>query len=140
MVSAIHNADNGVTGRNDQHGVPYVKPKAVIDYCKKMGGVDLSDEVSKYYTTERKTVKWWKKLFIHILTLLLTNAFILFRQQQHEEGSCILSHQAFLTQVIDQGIDQQCPRCFQTPNLWPSPCSCCPTSTSTVCTHARAHT
>ena len=39
-----------------------IKPVAVLDYNKYKTGVDRSDQMS-YYSFERKTIKWGKKLF-----------------------------------------------------------------------------
>jgi hypothetical protein len=44
-------------------GDPVSKPSAILDYNCNMGGVDLSDQLNKYYSMRRKTWKWWIKLF-----------------------------------------------------------------------------
>ena len=43
----------------------------LVDYCKKMGGVDLSDQIGQYFTCLRKTSKWYKKLFFHLLNVVV---------------------------------------------------------------------
>ena len=45
-----------------------IKPAAVLDYKYKTG-VDRSDQMLSYYSFERKTIKWWKKLFFHLFDL-----------------------------------------------------------------------
>jgi len=39
-----------------------IKPAAVLDYNKYETGVDISDQMLSYYSFERKTIEWWKKL------------------------------------------------------------------------------
>jgi hypothetical protein len=53
------------------------KPSAVLDYNKCKIGVDKSDQMLSYYSFQRKSVKWWKKLFFHLFDLALVNAHIL---------------------------------------------------------------
>jgi maltodextrin utilization protein YvdJ len=40
-----------------------------------------------YYTFARKTVKWWKKLFFHVLNLAAVNAHILHNKSSKEKMS-----------------------------------------------------
>ena len=37
-------------------------PRAIFDNNKKMGGVDLSDQLLQYYQTRRQSHKYWKML------------------------------------------------------------------------------
>jgi hypothetical protein len=53
------------------------KPSAVLDYNKYNIGVDKSDQMLSYYSFQRNSVKWWKKLFFHLFNLALVNAHIL---------------------------------------------------------------
>ena len=46
-----------------------VKPQAVNNYNVNMGGVDQSDQLLSYYSSQRKTIRWYKKVFLHILEL-----------------------------------------------------------------------
>ena len=54
-----------------------IKLAAVLHYKYKTG-VDRSDQMLSLYSFERKTIKWWKKLFFHLLmNLVVVNAHIL---------------------------------------------------------------
>jgi hypothetical protein len=57
-----------------------MKPSAVIDYCSKMGGVDLMDQVSSYYEITRKSMKWWRKLAFYLVDLCIVNSYQLYRK------------------------------------------------------------
>ncbi|XP_067934961.1 piggyBac transposable element-derived protein 4-like [Watersipora subatra] len=50
-----------------------VKPGPIIDYNKYMGGVDLADQCIKYYNMDRRSLKWYKKLFFHLLDIATHN-------------------------------------------------------------------
>jgi hypothetical protein len=54
-----------------------MKPSAVLDYNKYKTSVDRSDQMLSYYSFERKTIKWWKKLFFRLFDLVVVNARIL---------------------------------------------------------------
>lgn len=43
------------------------KPLAIVNYNKCMSGVDRHDQMLSYYLSERKTIRWYKKLFIHVV-------------------------------------------------------------------------
>ena len=56
------------------------KPQSVVEYNKCMGGIDLVDQHLAYYTSPHRSIKWYKKIGIHICELLLLNAFFLYRR------------------------------------------------------------
>ena len=44
-----------------------------------MGGVDLVDQVTQAYPSMRKTIKWYKKLFLHMMDITLYNSLVIFK-------------------------------------------------------------
>ena len=44
-----------------------------------MSGVDRSDQMINKYNSLRKTDKYWKTIFYHLLDIARVNSFILFR-------------------------------------------------------------
>jgi len=83
VISTMHDASVApVPGKLDKvSGQPILKPTAIQDYNKYMGAVDKSDQMVLLNTTVRKTLKWTKKLFFHLLDLSATNAFIVYQLQ-----------------------------------------------------------
>ncbi|GFS12713.1 LOW QUALITY PROTEIN: PiggyBac transposable element-derived protein 4 [Elysia marginata] len=61
-----------------------LKPTAVIDYTNNMSGVDLNDQLMSYMPFHRKTVKWWKKVALHLLTLCFVQAHILHNKHRKQ--------------------------------------------------------
>ena len=53
----------------------------VKDYNTHMGYVDQSDMFLSFYKVNRKSRKWWHRLFWHFLDLSVVNAFIIFRDR-----------------------------------------------------------
>ena len=53
------------------------KPIVVADYTSNMCGVDKSDQLLAYVPMNRRSVKWWKKVFLHLYTLTVVQCHIL---------------------------------------------------------------
>ena len=102
MLSTIHESILVETGCLDREGKKVEKPEAVYYYCGHMGGVDLSDQLLNYYSFLRKSMKWSRKLLIHLFNLMILNAYILNRHCGFKK----LSHDEFrdnLVKVLDPG-------------------------------------
>ena len=54
------------------------KPKVVHEYNQHMGGVDQSDQLLMYYGYSHRQMKWWKRVFFHLLDLSIVNASVLY--------------------------------------------------------------
>ena len=72
-----------------------VKPKIVENYNKHMGYVDLSDMMANSYCISRRTWKWTKELFFHLLDLTILNSFII-----RKSFGGKISHKIFREQLI----------------------------------------
>jgi hypothetical protein len=97
MLSTVHRASFTVTNRvNRDTGENVAIPTAIMLYNKYMGGVDRSDQLNKYYTMTRKTIKWWKKLAFHIINAMITNAYIL--QKKYHPNP--VSHSMFRKNLV----------------------------------------
>lgn len=60
-------------------GLPVLKPAAVLDYSSNMGSVDRADMILSSVQCIKKTLKWYKKLFIHIVDIHLLNSFYTYK-------------------------------------------------------------
>ena len=66
----------------DKHGNA-IKPAIVADYNRHMGYVDNTDRMANSYTASRRTWKWTKKLFFHLLDLTIVNSYIFMRWEEN---------------------------------------------------------
>lgn len=88
---------------------PIMKPSPIVDYNTHMGGVDLADQMAKYYHMDRRTIKWYKKLFFHLLDLSVHNTYVIY--QCHKQTQ--LPALKFRLELIDRlllaaGPDVEC--------------------------------
>ena len=56
------------------------KPNIVKDYNNGMSGIDRSDQMLSYHSALRKTIRWYKKVGVHLVEMMLTNAFYLHKK------------------------------------------------------------
>ena len=96
MLSTYHDSAMVTKSRRSRRAVGVVedieKPQVVEDYNQNMGGVDKSkssdmnihddfsgDQLVLYYVFSHRSVKWWKRVFFHLLDLSLVNSHILYK-------------------------------------------------------------
>ena len=53
-------------------------PKSIVEYTRRMGGVDRFDRQRAMYSVSRKSKKWWLRIFYFILDAAVVNAFNLY--------------------------------------------------------------
>lgn len=70
--------DSGKTNRLT--GEPVYKPDVIVDYNKTMGGVDTLSRVLIPYSSQRKGIKWYRKLAELFLDICVYNAFIVYKK------------------------------------------------------------
>lgn len=63
-----------------KRGEVVVKPKAIAKYNEFMSGIDRQDQMLSYYACERKTLRWYKKLAIHLMSIMFLNSYLLFKE------------------------------------------------------------
>ena len=79
MLSTMHSPEMITTDKIEHHNKQNkVKPNIVLDYNNSMGGVDLSDQYTTSYEIIRKSKKWYKKTFFHLLDMTIFNAFVVY--------------------------------------------------------------
>ncbi|CAH1958879.1 unnamed protein product [Acanthoscelides obtectus] len=57
-----------------------MKPKAIADYNENMSGIDRCDEMVQYYSSPRKTIRWYKKILFH-----LWNSYYIYKKMYPKE-------------------------------------------------------
>lgn len=72
-------------------------PSALIDYNKNMNFVDRFDQMKSTYELDRKSKKWWMRIFFHFLDCCVVNAFTLYKCK----GLSTLTLKNFRRRVID---------------------------------------
>lgn len=64
----------------NRHGQSKSKPLEVANYNKFMSGIDRCDQMVSYYSSPSKTVRWYKKVILHLLDLAVWNSFYIYKK------------------------------------------------------------
>nr|CAI5856406.1 unnamed protein product [Callosobruchus analis] len=83
------------------------KPKAVIDYNQAKSFIDLSDQMSSYSTSLRRSIKWFKKIAIElILGASVVNAHQLFKLYKDDASKISITtfKENLCMQLLNHGI------------------------------------
>lgn len=65
-------------------------PEAIAEYNKVMGGVDLADQKMGTYDLNRKSSKWWKRVFFRLTMLAVVNAHVLFQEVNNKKNKIVI--------------------------------------------------
>ena len=84
FLSNYHNITDVMSvGRRNKDGSreEITCPELVKDYIENMEFVDKAGMLKALYEVNRKSQKWWHKIFWYILDVMVVNAFIIYREQ-----------------------------------------------------------
>jgi len=73
---------NNLIFSKNKKGKEKLKPEPIANYNKSMSGIDRQNQMNSYYLFSRKTIRWYKKIGIHLIQTLLLNSYNLYNQSQ----------------------------------------------------------
>ena len=89
---------NSKTGAIEQTDIDV--PIVVQMYNKYMGGVDKSDQYLAYHNILRKTVRYWKTLFYHLVDVAAVNAYLLYNYTASMSGIKTITENDFKDHLV----------------------------------------
>nr|CAH7715995.1 unnamed protein product [Callosobruchus chinensis] len=80
MISTCHKHEmvKVITRRGSEK----MKPKCILDYNAHTSAVDRADQMMSYYSSPRKTIRWYRKVFFHLIDICLWNACFLYKKRR----------------------------------------------------------
>ena len=75
---------------------PVERPNVIHTYNHGKDGVDQNDQLCSYYSMERKSMKWYKRVFWRLIGIAMVNAYIVFKKTTGPH----ITHIAFLKDAI----------------------------------------
>lgn len=97
LASNYHGSEQTTVARRDQKGVQHdiSCPTVVKDYNAFMGGVDHADQLRASYGLNRRSKKWWHRIFWGILEITFVNSYVVYCQV--EEKISLLEYKRCVT-------------------------------------------
>lgn len=82
-------------------------PVPITAYNKNTGGVCPSDQLLQYYSTHRRSTRWYRTLFLQLMDIATTNAYILHCDISFSNEEKPMSHKDFQAELVSQlcGVD-----------------------------------
>jgi len=75
------------------------RPLLIFDYIRHMRAVDRNNQLSSYYSITIKQFKWWRSIFLKLLDISMSNAYILYKSFSKLKE---LDHKEFCLAVIER--------------------------------------
>ncbi|KAJ8967170.1 hypothetical protein NQ314_003059 [Rhamnusium bicolor] len=76
---------NKLVENENKRGDKITRPLTILKYKEYMSGVDRKDQMMAYYPCKRKTLRWYKKLGIHLFQLILVNSHYLYNKHSGQK-------------------------------------------------------
>ncbi len=100
-----HSATLVETEKNNKANERIMKPPVVLDYNKGKQGVDLSDQLSTYYTCLGRSKKWYHKVaFEMIFGVSIVNAYLINKEYYGTNIMTMLQFRESLVRSLLLGV------------------------------------
>lgn len=103
-----HNAKLIDTGKTNKKGESVKKPTSVLDYNSAKKGVDLSDQMSAYFSVLRKSLKWYRKVAFEVLFgTAIVNAWVIYNLVKKTKIPILKFRESLAKSLAIENIGQQ---------------------------------
>ena len=104
MLSTIHQADMLEVKKWGEPLGKIFKPRAIQEYISRMKAVDLGDQMMSYHCFVRRSLKWYRKLWIHLINMQLLNAYILFKKYSGTKMTNEQFRESIVQSLVEEGM------------------------------------
>lgn len=84
----------------NRNGRISMKPNIIRDYNNGMSGIDRADQMISYYSSLRKTIRWHKKVSLHIIEIYIQNAHRIYQKVTSSKIKLIKFREEFVLALI----------------------------------------
>ena len=99
LLSSFHENSETIIHRYSED---ISKPDMIIAYNNSMVAVDRCDQLMSYYSLDRKSRKWWVRVFFRLMEMSIVNAYSLFLMKHPEFKKKKSAHKVFREALTHQ--------------------------------------
>jgi len=82
-------------------------PRSIVEYTRRMGGVDRFDRTRAQYSVSRKSKRWWLRIMYFIIDASVVNAFILLTSIHPDNKLTVLQFRVDLFRGLVRGFSSR---------------------------------
>ena len=105
MLTTIHDASMVEVRKYGEPDNKMWKPRCIQEYISNMRAVDVGDQMMSYNCFVRRSLKWWRKLFIHFINMVLLNSYILHKKYSRNKLSNEEFRESVVRSLIEEGLE-----------------------------------
>jgi len=79
-------------------------PKPIVEYSKRMGGVDRFGRNRALYTVSWKSKKWWVRIFYFAVDTVIVNSFVLYTSVHPDTSMTLMEFRTALFRSLVRGF------------------------------------
>ena len=100
-IRPSHSASVVDSGKSNIQNESIMKPQVVLDNNKGRQCTNLSDQISTYYTSLGKSVKWYRKVAVELIFgTAVVNSYLIYKENYTESKVTILQFRESLVQSL----------------------------------------
>lgn len=84
----------------NRFGKTVTKPEEVARYNDYMSGIDRCDQMVSYYSSPRKSIRWYKKVMFHLLDVAIWNSFYAMKKHTQNMKLSLLEYRENLVREL----------------------------------------
>lgn len=107
-ISTKHKAN--IKKITNKRGVEKEKPELIHDYNQNMSGIDRTDQMVSYYVTARKSIRWYMKVFFHLLDVSIWNSCWLYNNYVKSRNTRKLTYLEAREKIIESFLVNRTPK------------------------------
>ncbi|KAJ8913139.1 hypothetical protein NQ315_006057 [Exocentrus adspersus] len=115
------NDENVLREVTSRSGRPKKKSLSIVEYNRYMSDIDLQDQMMAYYPSNRKTIRWYKKVGIHVIETMLYNSFMLYNKHSAKKISFLDFWHSIIEELLPEPVQNDVP-IVRNANHIPSKC------------------